>query len=57
MALVECRIKLKSAKISTVGEKAEDTFLITDRDGNPVSDPAQKKRLETLIKSYLEQNG
>ena len=56
VALVECRIKLKSAKISTVGEKAEDTFLITDRDGNPVSDPAQKKRLETLIKSYLEQN-
>ena len=52
-ALVDCRIKLKSAKISTVGEKAEDTFQITDRDHNPVADPARRQRLAALITQHL----
>ena len=55
-ALVKSNIKLKSAKISTVGEKAEDTFFITDRDGNPVNDPHKRKKLAKMITEYLKTN-
>jgi [protein-PII] uridylyltransferase len=53
-ALLECKIKLISAKVSTVGEKAEDTFFITDRDSNPVSDRDQRRQLENKIIEYLD---
>ena len=52
-ALFEHRIRLLSAKVSTLGEKAEDTFFITDRDGLPMSDPRQRSFLESRIKSLL----
>ncbi|NKB76003.1 MAG: [protein-PII] uridylyltransferase [Gammaproteobacteria bacterium] len=53
MALLECKVKLLSAKVSTVGEKAEDTFFITDRDGNPVQSTEQRKCLEDRLKASL----
>ena len=53
IALLECKVHLVSAKVSTVGEKAEDTFFITDRDGNPVSSKDQRLCLENRIKQYL----
>jgi [protein-PII] uridylyltransferase len=53
-ALLLSKVRLVSAKVSTVGEKAEDTFFITDRDGNPVSEPDQRMMLEKLVKSYLD---
>lgn len=55
IALVECKVRLVSAKVSTVGEKAEDTFFITDRDGNPVDSRQQRVCLESRIKKYLKQ--
>ena len=54
VALLECKTKLVSAKVSTVGEKAEDTFFITDRDGNPVTDEQQRERLKQRIIKNLE---
>ena len=53
MALLECKVRLLSAKVSTVGEKAEDTFFITDRDNNPVTSKTQRDCLENRIKSLL----
>ena len=52
-ALLECKVKLVSAKISTVGEKAEDTFFITDRDGAAVNSQDQRAQLEERIRNYL----
>ena len=52
--MLDCKIKLISAKVSTVGEKAEDTFIVSDRDGNPVDDPEQRQCLEHRIKHYLK---
>jgi len=52
-ALFEHKVRLLSAKVSTLGEKAEDTFFITDRDGLPMSDPRQRSFLESRIKSLL----
>ena len=53
LALLECKIRLVSAKVSTVGEKAEDTFFISDRDGLPVSQKKQRVNLENRITQYL----
>ena len=53
VALVECKVRLVSAKVSTVGEKAEDTFFITDRDGNPVDSRQQRSCLQSRIQKYL----
>lgn len=53
IALLECKVRLISAKVSTVGEKAEDTFFIIDRDGKPVSSDEQRACLEKSLKNYL----
>jgi [protein-PII] uridylyltransferase len=51
--LIDCKVELVSARISTFGERVEDIFLITDRDGEPVHDQAQidciKERISTLL--------
>ncbi len=53
LAMHQCKVKLISAKVSTVGEKAEDTFLITDRDDLPVDSPQQRNCLEQCLQRYL----
>ena len=53
IALYECKVKLISAKVSTVGERAEDTFFITDRDGRPVSTEDQRTCLKDRLAEYL----
>jgi len=53
-ALLECKIRLVNARISTIGEHADDTFYLTDRDGNPVTDSTQR---ECLRRQILERIG
>ncbi len=53
VALLECKVRLISAKVSTVGEKAEDTFFITDRDGNPVESRERRSCLQSRLQEYL----
>ena len=43
--LWEERIDLHAAKISTLGERAEDVFYVTDRAGKPLSDALPAERL------------
>jgi len=52
-ALLECKVRLVSAKVSTVGEKAEDTFFITDRDGAPVDSAAVRARIRRQLQRRL----
>jgi [protein-PII] uridylyltransferase len=49
--LLKCKVHLVTAKVATFGERVEDVFFITDRDGNPVTDAGQ---LECLRGSILE---
>ena len=37
--LLEHRIELVKARIATLGERVEDVFMITDEDGEPLSNP------------------
>lgn len=49
-SLKSCNIRLHDAKIHTVGEKAEDVFLISDTQNRAIADKAQKQAfIETLL--------
>lgn len=53
--LIDCKVELISARVSTFGERVEDIFLITNRDGEPVTDAAQKDCLESRIVKLLDE--
>jgi len=46
-------ILLEGAKINTVGERAEDVFLITDREHRPITDPAALDELREVLMRTL----
>lgn len=54
LALLDCKVLLRSAKITTVGERVEDVFYITDRDGNSVNDSNQRQCLRDRILAALD---
>lgn len=49
-------IQLQNAKISTLGERVEDIFFITNSEGNPLSDPELCKQLQDEICRQLDQH-
>ena len=52
-ALLAFKIRLVTAKVSTFGERAEDVFFITDRDGQPVTDAVQHACIGEMIRTAL----
>lgn len=52
---LEFGIQLNNAKITTLGERVEDIFFITDADGNPLSDPNLCRQLQDRICQQLDQ--
>ncbi len=57
LALLQCKVRLVSAKITTAGERAEDVFFIVDRDGHPVSSQSQQSCLREHIHEALDETG
>ncbi|HEY7774322.1 MAG TPA: [protein-PII] uridylyltransferase [Marinagarivorans sp.] len=51
---MEHDIQLLNAKISTLGERVEDVFFITDQDGNPITDPQACEQLQHAICRELD---
>ena len=49
----EFGLRVHAARITTVGERAEDTFYLT---GAPLADPAVRARLATAIERRLTQS-
>ncbi len=49
LALQHCRVRLVTAKVATYGERAEDIFFLTDQDGRPLAESAQRRCLEQEI--------
>ncbi|ABI57209.1 [protein-PII] uridylyltransferase [Alkalilimnicola ehrlichii MLHE-1] len=56
-AFSQCRVKLKNAKIATIGERAEDVFFITDDQDEPLADPVQFRCLRDVLSDCLENTG
>ncbi|MEL7399524.1 MAG: [protein-PII] uridylyltransferase, partial [Pseudomonadota bacterium] len=52
---LEFDIQLQNAKITTLGEKVEDIFFLTDKEGNPLSDPQLCEDLQDAICNQLDQ--
>lgn len=47
-------VRVDSAKIATIGERAEDVFYITDREQRPITDDAQLDELREVILRTLD---
>src|SRR5699024_8957155 len=47
-------IVIETAKIATVGERAEDVFLVTGHDQQPLTDPALLRALQAALVSALD---
>ncbi|WP_254262364.1 [protein-PII] uridylyltransferase [Marinobacterium weihaiense] len=53
---VEYDISVRKAKISSIGERVEDFFFITDSDNQPISDPELCRRLQNAICQQLDKH-
>ena len=53
-AMHACEVTLHKAKIATFGEKAEDIFIISDVQGNTITDQKKFKCLEQTITEGLD---
>ena len=47
-------ILVETAKIATIGERAEDIFYVTDRDHRPLTDPALFHQLRQVLTRALD---
>ncbi|MDQ2068347.1 [protein-PII] uridylyltransferase [Natronospira bacteriovora] len=53
-ALRETRIRLQTAKVATVGEKAEDIFFITETDDSPLNSEERRQALADALLRRLD---
>ena len=51
--LGELGLRLRSARVATIGERAEDVFLVTDTAGQAIADPAQLDSIARAIEHHL----
>jgi [protein-PII] uridylyltransferase len=48
-------IQLQNAKITTLGERVEDVFFVTDANQQPIVDPELCDAIQTTIKKELDE--
>ena len=48
------QLRLHNARIATAGAEAQDTFAITDREDQPISEPARLAAIAESIKQILD---
>ena len=51
---VELGIRVQNAKISTLGERVEDVFYISDRNNRPITDPELGQQLQQAIRQRID---
>lgn len=55
--LADERVRLQNAKIATFGERAEDTFFVTDRRNRPLGSEVCSALREMLVRTLDEEEG
>lgn len=53
--LIAHEVVLKNAKITTLGERVEDLFVIENKDGNPVENDERAEQLQRDIRQIIDQ--
>jgi [protein-PII] uridylyltransferase len=53
-AFASNKLRLHNARIATAGAEAHDTFAITDREDQPITDPEELKIIAGSIKTILD---
>jgi [protein-PII] uridylyltransferase len=53
-AFASLKLRLHSARIATAGAEAQDTFAITDRADQPITDPARLQTIAETIRHTLD---
>ncbi|MCB1801628.1 MAG: [protein-PII] uridylyltransferase [Gammaproteobacteria bacterium] len=48
------RLRLHNARITTAGAEAQDSFAITDREDQPISDPARLEQIAAALREKLD---
>lgn len=54
-AFKQCGIRLHDARITTLGEKVEDTFIISHKDNTPIIDTVDRETLSNAIKHHIDE--
>lgn len=52
---LEYDIRIQNAKIATLGERVEDVFFITDKNQQPIEDPALCDAIQSAIRKELDE--
>ncbi|MGI9279066.1 MAG: [protein-PII] uridylyltransferase [Endozoicomonas sp.] len=52
---VDLELQVHNAKVATFGEKLEDSFFITDKNNQPISDPDVAEEICDTLKEILQQ--
>lgn len=52
-AFKQCDVRLHDARISTLGEKVEDTFIISHKNNSAIDDPQDQNDIKRAIKRQL----
>ncbi|GLP96724.1 bifunctional uridylyltransferase/uridylyl-removing protein GlnD [Paraferrimonas sedimenticola] len=55
-AFYRCQISLQSAKITTIGERAEDFFVLKNAEGTALNDEQQQQLKQTLVELLAQPN-
>ncbi len=53
-AFSDCHIFLINAKIITIGERAEDIFYVTDKDGKQIVDDDTQKKIHAALEKHID---
>jgi [protein-PII] uridylyltransferase len=53
LALQTCQTRLLAAKVATYGARAEDYFFVSNRNGEPLTDPVKQAQLKQTIVARL----
>jgi len=55
-ALLTCRVRLQTAKIATLGERAEDIFLVTNQESRPLAEENRECLRAQILRQLDEES-